>query len=95
MLYNRRRINGWQKYVWRFMYRNRLEKLHWDVLEQDRIVLEDIEPDARKQELLYDHDMGLAGVRRELKERAENQLVELAAIDTRQDKDRADMVSEE
>ncbi len=26
--------------MWRFMYRNRTEKLHWEVLEQDRVVLE-------------------------------------------------------
>ncbi len=31
-----RRVQGWQRDMWRFMYRNRLEKLHWEVLEQDR-----------------------------------------------------------
>ena len=35
-----RRVQGWQRDMWRFMYRNRLEKLHWEVLEQDRVVLE-------------------------------------------------------
>lgn len=75
-----RQVTGWQKDVWRFMYRNRLEKLHWDVLEQDRLVLELMEPDARRRELLYDHDKGLARVRRDLKKKAEVQLAELAAI---------------
>lgn len=35
-----RGVQGWQRDLWRFMYRNRLEKLHWEVLEQDRVVLE-------------------------------------------------------
>ena len=33
-------MSGWQRNVWRFLYRNHLEQLHWDVLEQDRIILE-------------------------------------------------------
>ena len=64
------------------MYRNRLEKLHWDVLEQDRLVLEVMAPDARNRELLYDHDKGLARVRRDLNKKAEKQLAALAAIET-------------
>ena len=74
-----RQVSGWKKDVWRFMYRNRLEKLHWDVLEQDRLVLEVMEPDARKQEFLYDHDKGLVRVRRDLRRKAEAQLAELVA----------------
>ena len=35
-----RKVEGWQRDVWRFLYRTRLEGLHWDVLEQDRVVLE-------------------------------------------------------
>jgi phenylpropionate dioxygenase-like ring-hydroxylating dioxygenase large terminal subunit len=37
-----RKVSGWQRNVWRFLYRNHLEKLHWDVLEQDRIILENL-----------------------------------------------------
>jgi phenylpropionate dioxygenase-like ring-hydroxylating dioxygenase large terminal subunit len=69
-----RKVQGWQKDVWRFMYRNRLEKLHWEVLEQDRKILNDMAPDARDKELLYEHDQGLAAVRRILKKKAEDQL---------------------
>jgi len=69
-----RKVDGWQKDVWRFMYRNSLEKLHWDVLEQDRVVLQEMAPDARDNELLYEHDQGLASVRRILKQKAEDQL---------------------
>ncbi len=40
-------IEGWQRDVWRFLYRNRLEDRHWEVLEQDRALLERMEPDGR------------------------------------------------
>lgn len=75
-----RKVSGWQRDVWRFMYRNRLEELHWEVLEQDRLLLEAMENDARDREFLYDHDMGLARVRLDLKKKAEAQLEELAAL---------------
>jgi hypothetical protein len=47
------------------------------VLEQDRVVLQDMADDARDHELLYDHDMGLAKVRRLLRKKAEYQLKSL------------------
>lgn len=43
-------MSGWQRNVWRFLYRNHLEQLHWDVLEQDRIILENLAPNARARE---------------------------------------------
>jgi hypothetical protein len=60
--------------VWQFMYRTKLEGLHWAVLEQDRVVLENLSPGARSREFLYQHDTGLARVRRELERRAQAQL---------------------
>jgi phenylpropionate dioxygenase-like ring-hydroxylating dioxygenase large terminal subunit len=69
-----RKVSGWQRDVWKFMYRNRLEGLHWDVLEQDRIVLENMAPNARDREFLYQHDTGLARIRRRLEEAAAEQL---------------------
>lgn len=74
-----RKVQGWLRDTWRFLYRNRLEGLHWDVLEQDRIVLESMADDARNHEFLYDHDMGLARVRRLLEKRARDQAQALAA----------------
>jgi phenylpropionate dioxygenase-like ring-hydroxylating dioxygenase large terminal subunit len=68
-----RKVSGWQRNVWRFMYRNRLEALHWAVLEQDQFVLESLPDDARSHEFLYEHDMGLARVRRILEKRAAEQ----------------------
>lgn len=71
-----RKVQDWQRDVWRFMYRNRLEQLHWDVLEQDRVILENLAPNARGQEFLYAHDAGLTRVRRMMQKMAERQLAQ-------------------
>ena len=76
-----RKCQGWQRDVWRFQYKNRLEGLHWEVLEQDRRVLEGMEHDARDHECLYQHDTGMARVRRMLHKEAESQLDALAEAD--------------
>ena len=73
-----RKVSGWQRDVWKFMYKNRLEGLHWDVLEQDRIVLEQMAPNARDHEGLNAHDVGLTRVRRFLEKTAKEQVKELA-----------------
>jgi phenylpropionate dioxygenase-like ring-hydroxylating dioxygenase large terminal subunit len=73
-----RKVQGWQRNVWRFLYRNRLEGLHWAVLEQDQFVLESLPDDARKRESLYEHDVGLVRVRRLLEKRATEQAQALA-----------------
>ncbi len=77
-----RKIDGWQRDAWRFLYKNRLEARHWHVLEQDRVVLEVMEPDAREREILYQHDMGLVRVRRYLKNKAASQLEALSGVKT-------------
>ncbi|MSQ72530.1 MAG: 3-phenylpropionate dioxygenase [Betaproteobacteria bacterium] len=74
-----RKVAGWQRNVWRFLYRNRLEARHWAVLEQDRALMEEIEPDACEREFLYDHDTGVSWVRRWMRSEAEAQLAALAA----------------
>ena len=74
-----RKVDGWQRNVWRFLYRNRLEGKHWDVLEQDRIVLEQMAPNARDHEFLYAHDVGLGRLRRIMKNEAMAQVKALAA----------------
>ncbi len=74
-----RKVEGWQRHVWRFLYRNRLEGLHWEVLEQDRVMLENLPPDARNREFLYQHDVGLGRVRRILEKKAREQVAALAA----------------
>ncbi|WP_058913814.1 aromatic ring-hydroxylating oxygenase subunit alpha [Entomohabitans teleogrylli] len=77
-----RRVQGWQRDMWRFMYRNRLEQLHWDVLEQDRIVLENLAPQARDHEYLYQHDVGLSRLRRMMQKEAKQHLARINAAAT-------------
>jgi len=44
------------------------------VLEQDRIILENLAPDARHHENLYQHDVGLSRLRRVMLKMARAQL---------------------
>ncbi len=73
-----RKVEGWERDTWRFLYKNRLEARHWHVLEQDRVMLEQCDPDANKHESLYAHDMGLVRLRRVLRNQAVAQLTALA-----------------
>ncbi len=75
-----RQVQGWQRNAWRFLYKNRLEALHWAVLEQDQFVLESLPDNAREREFLYDHDVGLARVRRMMEKRADEQAARRAAL---------------
>lgn len=74
-----RKVSGWQRDTWRFLYKNRLEQRHWHVLEQDRVAVEAMEPDANRREMLYSHDMGLVRLRRRLRKLAEEQIERAAA----------------
>ena len=69
-----RKVDGWHRDVWRFLYRNRLEARHWVVLEQDRVMLETMEPDANQREHLYEHDVGLSRLRKVMVAAAQKQL---------------------
>lgn len=69
-----RQVEGWQRAAWRFLYKNRLEGRHWQVLEQDRIILEGLVPDARSQETLYEHDVAVVRLRRALAVSARRQI---------------------
>jgi phenylpropionate dioxygenase-like ring-hydroxylating dioxygenase large terminal subunit len=59
-----RKVEGWQRDAWKFLYRAKLEALHWQVLEQDREILEGMADDAREHESLYAHDAGVMRLRR-------------------------------
>lgn len=74
-----RNVQGWQRDVWRFLYRNRLEGLHWQVLEQDRLMLENLPDNAREREVLYSHDQGMNRIRRMLEQKARDQIGALHA----------------
>jgi hypothetical protein len=53
------------------------------VLEQDRVMLEGMPDDARKREMLYQHDLGVSRIRqiltRAAKEQIEAELAQMAA----------------
>lgn len=49
------------------------------MLEQDRVVLEAMEDDAREHEFLYQHDTGMSRVRRRLRQLADAQVAAIAA----------------
>lgn len=59
-----RRVEDWQRASWRFLYRTLIEQRHWDVLEQDRVMLEAMPADADRRENLYQHDLGVVRLRR-------------------------------
>ena len=44
------------------------------MLEQDRVMLESIPEDARKREMLYQHDLGVSRVRQLLTKAAKSQI---------------------
>ncbi len=69
-----REVTDWQRDTWRFLYKNRLEERHWNVLEQDRVAVEHMEPNANHREFLYQHDMGIVRLRRHLKNLATQQV---------------------
>ena len=73
-----RKLDGWQRDVWRFLYKNRWEKRHYFPMIQDRDLLEAIRDDAETFENLYQHDTALVRVRRQWREQAQHQLAERA-----------------
>jgi Vanillate O-demethylase oxygenase C-terminal domain len=79
-----RQVEGIARESWRFLYRATLEARHWHVLEQDREMLTHIPEDAHKREMLYQHDVGVARMRRILSQQAKSQLAaeEMAAVRT-------------
>ena len=73
-----REVTGWARDSWRFLYKNRLEMRHWQVLEQDRQMAEAMPDDAWARENLYQHDIALVRLRRMLRAEAGRQAGVLA-----------------
>ncbi|MEM9049547.1 MAG: Rieske 2Fe-2S domain-containing protein [Pseudomonadota bacterium] len=69
-----RQVTGLARSAWRFLYRAALEERHWNVLEQDRVMLEGMPDDARRREMLYQHDLGVSRIRRVLINEARRQI---------------------
>jgi phenylpropionate dioxygenase-like ring-hydroxylating dioxygenase large terminal subunit len=72
-----RKVSGWQRDVWRFLYKTKIEARHWHVLEQDRAMLAGSKPGMEKFETLYSHDIGVIRLRRHLSQVAKKQLLAL------------------
>ncbi|MEU0649678.1 aromatic ring-hydroxylating dioxygenase subunit alpha [Streptomyces umbrinus] len=73
-----RKSAGWERAVWRFLYKTKIEERHWEVLEQDRRMLEAMAADADQAENLYQHDLGLVRIRRIFQRAARDQAAALA-----------------
>ncbi len=73
-----RKSSGWERSVWRFLYKTRIEERHWVVLEQDRRMLEAMAADADQAENLYQYDLGLVRIRRVFQRAARDQAAALA-----------------
>ena len=69
-----RKVSGVERELWRFLFRARLEERHWQVLEQDRLMLAAMPDDARTRESLYQHDTGVTRLRRILAQKAKAQI---------------------
>ncbi len=68
-----RQSSGWQRDMWRLLYRTRLVHLADQVLEQDRLAVESM-PKWPARENLYQHDNGLVRLRRQMRRDAESQI---------------------
>ncbi len=75
-----RRVEGWLRDTWRFLYKTTLEPRHWSVLEQDRVMLESMARDADSAENLYQHDLGVMRIRRMFRQQARRQAKFLASL---------------
>ena len=77
-------MQGLEREAWRFMYRAKLETRHWHVLEQDRTMLEQMTPEAGKQDMLYQHDLGVSKMRQLLIHAAGDQIDAETAAETQE-----------
>ena len=68
-----REVSGWRRDLWYFLYKAKLEDFSWQVLEQDREILE-LMPPWPPRENLYQHDMGVTRMRRLARREAEAQV---------------------
>ena len=74
-----RQVSGAARESWRLLYRAFWEARHWHVLEQDRVILEAMPTNARRRELLYQHDIGVTRLRQMMTRSAERQVAAEAA----------------
>ena len=78
-----RNVAGWQGAMFRFMFNMLYEKHLWEVIEQDREMLEALPP-WPPVENLYQHDVGVSRVRRVIRKQAEAQVRALEKISAKE-----------
>lgn len=78
-VFRSQKSSGWRRDMWRFLYKNRLEKRHLDVLDQDKNIMEDIPANVRERETLIQSDIGIARMRRMMLKEAEAQIRSMRA----------------
>ncbi len=61
-----RQVQGWERKLWRTLYKTRLEARHWEVLEQDRVMMEGVSLAARLGEHIGQTDIGVVRLRKML-----------------------------
>ena len=72
-------VSGEDRTNWRTLFKSDLEARHWFVLEQDRVALEALADDARKHEILYQHDIGVTRLRKWLGAKAREDIARARA----------------
>jgi phenylpropionate dioxygenase-like ring-hydroxylating dioxygenase large terminal subunit len=69
-----RKVEGWQRDMWRFLFKARWEERHYVPLSQDQAMLEAMPKNGKPQEMLYQHDIGVARWRQIMIKAARNEL---------------------
>ena len=84
LVYNYRlqKRTGWQRDLWRFLYKNRVAERGAVVLEQDRVALTAIPRDAGQRETLLQLDIGVSHIRRLYRDEAERQFKKITGLDS-------------
>jgi phenylpropionate dioxygenase-like ring-hydroxylating dioxygenase large terminal subunit len=73
-----RRIQNWQGAMYRFMFNMIYDTFTWEVMEQDREAVEAMPP-WPAQEHLYQHDVGVARLRRYMRAEAGKQIAAMSS----------------
>jgi len=84
LVYNYRlqKRDGWQRDLWRFLYKNRVADRSAVVLEQDRVALATIPRDAEQRETLLQLDIGVSHIRRLYRTEAERQFEKIRGVNS-------------
>jgi phenylpropionate dioxygenase-like ring-hydroxylating dioxygenase large terminal subunit len=72
-IWRMRNVAGWEADLFRFMFNTKLEHYNWEIVQEDKDILEGMPP-WPMQEKLYQHDVGLARLRRHVRDVVRKQL---------------------